>query len=67
MYITLLMLEWLICLFINNVSEPTEMFILDLFYLGGINELLRVVLTVITLMEPELLGIDDMVQITLLI
>lgn len=58
------MLEWLICLFINNVQEPTEMMILDLFYLGGTNELLRVVLTVIALMEPELLETDDMVKIT---
>lgn len=40
------------------------MMILDLFYLGGTNELLRVVLTVIALMEPELLETDDMVKIT---
>ena len=45
------MLEWLICLFINNVQEAAELAILDLFYAGGINELLRVVLTVISLME----------------
>lgn len=66
-YIALLMLEWLICLFINNAAEQTEVFILDLFYLGGINELLRVVLTVIALMEPELLELDDMVKITMTI
>lgn len=40
------------------------MMILDLFYLGGTNELLRVVLTVIALMEPELLETEDMVKIT---
>jgi hypothetical protein len=58
------MLEWLICLFINNVQEATEMMILDLFYLGGTNELLRVVLTVIALMEQELIETEDMVKIT---
>jgi hypothetical protein len=61
------MLEWLICLFINNVSSSVELTILDLFFLGGINDLLRMVLTVISLMEQELLDSEDMVQITLLI
>jgi hypothetical protein len=54
-FIALLVLEWLICLFINNMSEAAEFTILDLFFLGGINELLRVIMTVVLLMEPELL------------
>ena len=54
-FIALLMLEWLICLFINNMSEDAEFTILDFFFLGGINELLRIIMTVILLMEPELL------------
>jgi hypothetical protein len=66
-YIALLMLEWLICLFINNVTASVELTILDLFFLGGVNELLRIVLTVISLMEQELLDTEDMVKMTLLI
>lgn len=64
-YIALLMLEWLICLFINNVSKDLEIFILDLFYLGGVNDLLRSILTVISMMEQELIESQDMVQMTL--
>jgi hypothetical protein len=37
------------------MSEAAEFTILDLFFLGGINELLRVIMTVVLLMEPELL------------
>lgn len=48
---TFVVMEWLILLFVNNVPADAEQRILDLFFVGGINNLIRIALTVISLME----------------
>ena len=62
-FFSFLVFEWLICLFVNTVPPDAEFRILDLFFIEGINELLRIALTIISLMEEELLQTEDMAKL----
>jgi hypothetical protein len=48
---------------VNTVPPDAEFRILDLFFIEGINELLRIALTIISLMEEELLQTEDMAKL----
>lgn len=59
----LLAFKWLVCLFVNNLPEDTEYLVWDLFFIKGSQVLFRVALTVLELMQDEILKADDFKQI----
>jgi len=54
----LLAFQWLVCLFVNNLPAETEYAVWDLFFIKGVSVLFRVAITVLELMQDEILSTD---------
>lgn len=63
----LLAFQWLVCLYVTYIPSRTEYKVLDLFYLKGSQALLRVAITIIQMMEEEVLRAESFEEIVLIL
>lgn len=59
----LIAFQWITCLFSMNVPQSVGFVIWDLFFLKGITVIFRFSLTILSLMEPELLKADKFEEV----
>ena len=63
----LLSFQWLVCLYSGKLREDTVNKVWDLFFLQGISIIFRVALTIIKVLEEEILEVDRFDEILMLI
>ena len=59
--------QWIVCLFASNLPQPIGFAVWDLFFIKGIVVLFRVALTILSLMQDEILQTDKFEDIYFII